>query len=75
MDRFIDSVVATADHVKAVRGSDKTINISFDEWNVWYQSRYNEVDRITDVARVAGRAAAARGRRTPSSTPSSSATC
>lgn len=49
MDRFIDSVVATADHVKAVRGSDKTINISFDEWNVWYQSRYNEVDRITAV--------------------------
>lgn len=49
MDRFIDSVVATADHVKAVRGSDKTINISFDEWNVWYQSRYNDVDRITAV--------------------------
>jgi alpha-N-arabinofuranosidase len=49
MDRFIDSVVATADHVKAVRGSEKTINISFDEWNVWYQSRYAEVDRITDV--------------------------
>ena len=48
MDRFIESVVATADHVKAVRGSDKTINISFDEWNVWYQSRYAEVDRITD---------------------------
>jgi alpha-N-arabinofuranosidase len=48
MDRFIDDVVATADHVKAVRGSDKTINISFDEWNVWYQSRYNEVDKITD---------------------------
>ena len=50
MDRFIDAVVATADHVKAVRRSDKTINISFDEWNVWYQSRYNEVDKITDVA-------------------------
>ncbi len=49
MDRFIDSVVATADHVKAVRGSEKTINISFDEWNVWYQSRYQEVDRITAV--------------------------
>ena len=48
MDRFIESVVATADHVKAVRGSDKTINISFDEWNVWYHSRYAEVDRITD---------------------------
>ena len=49
MDRFIDSVVATADHVKALRGSDKTMNISFDEWNVWYQSRYAEVDRITDA--------------------------
>lgn len=49
MDRFIDSVAATADHVKAVRGSEKTMYISFDEWNVWYQSRYNEVDRITDV--------------------------
>jgi alpha-N-arabinofuranosidase len=49
MDRFIEAVVATADHVKALRRSDKTINISFDEWNVWYQSRYHEVDRITDV--------------------------
>ncbi|TDN90722.1 alpha-N-arabinofuranosidase [Microbacterium sp. BK668] len=49
MDRFIEAVVATADHVKAVRDSEKTINISFDEWNVWYQVRYNEVDKITDV--------------------------
>jgi alpha-N-arabinofuranosidase len=48
MDRFIESVVASADQVKAVRGSDKTINISFDEWNIWYQSRYAEVDKITD---------------------------
>ncbi|MBW9094389.1 alpha-N-arabinofuranosidase [Microbacterium jejuense] len=49
MDRFIDAVVATADSVKAVVRSEKTINISFDEWNVWYQSRYHDVDRITDV--------------------------
>jgi alpha-N-arabinofuranosidase len=49
MDRFIESVIATADHVKAVRGSSKTLNISFDEWNVWYQSRFNEVDKITDA--------------------------
>ncbi|MFH8251372.1 alpha-N-arabinofuranosidase [Microbacterium sp. B2969] len=49
MDRFIEAVVATADSVKAVIRSDKTINISFDEWNVWYQSRYNDVDKITDV--------------------------
>jgi alpha-N-arabinofuranosidase len=48
MDGFIESVVATADHVKALRHSKKTINISFDEWNIWYLSRYNEVDKITD---------------------------
>jgi len=49
MDHFIRSVTATADHVKAVRGSDKTINISFDEWNIWYNSRYENVDKITGV--------------------------
>ncbi len=49
MDGFIESVVATADHVKAVLGSDKTINISFDEWNVWYIERYQNVDKITGV--------------------------
>jgi alpha-N-arabinofuranosidase len=36
MDRFIHQVVATADHVGARLSSDKRINISFDEWNVWY---------------------------------------
>ncbi|MFC5788752.1 alpha-N-arabinofuranosidase [Agromyces tardus] len=46
MDGFIETVVATADHVKAVVGSEKTINISFDEWNVWYLSRFQNVDRI-----------------------------
>jgi alpha-N-arabinofuranosidase len=49
MDRFIESVVATADHVKAVNGSAKTIDISFDEWNVWYIDRYHGVDKITGV--------------------------
>ena len=49
MDHFIESVVATADHVKAVTGSDKTINISFDEWNVWYLDRYHEVDKIEGI--------------------------
>ena len=50
MDHFIESVVATADHVKAVNGSSKTINISFDEWNVWYIDRYNTVDKIEGLA-------------------------
>jgi alpha-N-arabinofuranosidase len=46
MDRFIESVAATADHVRAVRRSTKTINISFDEWNVWYQDRFQQVDKL-----------------------------
>jgi alpha-N-arabinofuranosidase len=46
MDHFIETVVATADHVKAVVGSEKTVNISFDEWNVWYIERYHGVDKI-----------------------------
>jgi alpha-N-arabinofuranosidase len=49
MDRFIESVVATADHVKAVKGSSKTINISFDEWNVWSIDRFEKVDKITGI--------------------------
>ncbi|UVY84941.1 alpha-N-arabinofuranosidase [Brachybacterium sp. NBEC-018] len=39
MDHFIDSVVATADHVRAKLKKDKRIMISFDEWNIWYQHR------------------------------------
>jgi alpha-N-arabinofuranosidase len=39
MDRFIESVVATVDSVGAARKSRKQIDISFDEWNVWYQTR------------------------------------
>jgi alpha-N-arabinofuranosidase len=40
MDRFIDAVVATADHVGAKLRSRKKLKLSFDEWNVWYQSRF-----------------------------------
>ena len=36
MDRYIHEVIATADHVGAKLSSAKRINISFDEWNVWY---------------------------------------
>ena len=38
MELFIDGVTATADAVGAKLKSDKKINISFDEWNVWYQN-------------------------------------
>ena len=49
MDHFIETVVATADHVGAVRGSTRRIEISFDEWNVWYQSRFEQVEQIRGI--------------------------
>jgi alpha-N-arabinofuranosidase len=42
MDHFIDTVVATADATGARLRSSKKIDISFDEWNVWYQRRYSD---------------------------------
>ena len=41
MDDFIESVVATADAVRARGRHRKRINLSFDEWNVWYQRRFS----------------------------------
>ena len=38
MDRFITDVANICDFVKAKKHSDKTIHLSFDEWNVWYHS-------------------------------------
>ena len=42
MDAMIDSVVATVDFVKAKVRSSKTINLSYDEWNVWYHEPGDE---------------------------------
>ena len=41
-DTFIKSVAAICDSVKAKKHSNKTINLSVDEWNVWYHS--NDAD-------------------------------
>jgi alpha-N-arabinofuranosidase len=43
MDDFIKSVAAICDAVKGKKHSKKQINLSFDEWNVWYHS--NEQDQ------------------------------
>ncbi|GHH84155.1 alpha-N-arabinofuranosidase [Streptomyces sulfonofaciens] len=42
MESFIENVVATCDHVGARLKSGKRIDLSFDEWNVWYMSRFHE---------------------------------
>jgi len=38
MDSFIRGTIAICDAVKAKKRSKKTINLAFDEWNVWYRS-------------------------------------
>ena len=43
MDDFIHTVVSICDAIKGKKHSKKTINLSFDEWNVWYHS--NEQDQ------------------------------
>ncbi len=44
MDDFIKSVAAICDSVKAQKHSKKQINLSFDEWNVWYHSNQQDSD-------------------------------
>lgn len=51
MDSFIKTVISTCDYVKAKKRSKKTINLSFDEWNVWFHS--NEADRKIEPWSVA----------------------
>lgn len=44
MDAFIKSVAAICDAVKAQKHSKKQVNLSFDEWNVWYHSNGKKCD-------------------------------
>jgi alpha-L-arabinofuranosidase len=53
MDRFIDSVAAACDFVKAKKRSKKPMYLSFDEWNVWYHS--DEADRKSEPWQVGPR--------------------
>ena len=45
LDDFIYSVICACDYVKAKRRSKKKINLSFDEWNVWYHSNNRPFDK------------------------------
>lgn len=51
MDKFIKTVVDICDEIKAEKKSDKTVNLSFDEWNVWFHS--NEQDKKVERWQVA----------------------
>ncbi|OTP10289.1 alpha-N-arabinofuranosidase [Enterococcus sp. 10A9_DIV0425] len=43
MDQFISGVVAMCDAIKAKKHSKKQINLSFDEWNIWYHSAEHDL--------------------------------
>ncbi|TFC86519.1 alpha-N-arabinofuranosidase [Cryobacterium sp. TMT4-31] len=55
MKYFIDTVVATADHVKHKLRSKKTIQLSFDEWNIWYLDEHQASEEVNDEWRFAPR--------------------
>jgi alpha-L-arabinofuranosidase len=48
MDRYIRSVIATADYVAAKKRLAKKLSLSFDEWNVWYHSREDDQRLMAD---------------------------
>ena len=60
MDYFIESVIATADAVRAKGKHKKHIDLSFDEWNVWYQ-RGQDTEDQPHVIEKAGAGASTRG--------------
>lgn len=55
MQYFIETVVATADHVKHKLRSNKTLKLSFDEWNIWYLDEHRESDEVNDSWPIAPR--------------------
>lgn len=46
MDRFIRTVIATCDFVKAKRRAKKDMMLSFDEWNVWFHANAEDDDAM-----------------------------
>jgi alpha-N-arabinofuranosidase len=54
-DYFIESVIATADAVRAKGKHKKHINLSFDEWNVWYQRGLDTEDQPHNVIKAGWR--------------------
>lgn len=45
LDAYLEEVAGIIDEVRAERGITRPIGISVDEWNVWNQTRWNEVDK------------------------------
>ncbi|MBQ6595385.1 MAG: alpha-N-arabinofuranosidase [Clostridia bacterium] len=48
-DRFIRTVTAVCDYVKAKKRGRKDIMLSFDEWNLWYHSKRRDDDTMKNA--------------------------
>lgn len=46
LEDFIHTVECTIDYVKAKRRSKKQVNLSFDEWNVWYHTMARDNEKM-----------------------------
>ncbi|WP_165064902.1 arabinosylfuranosidase ArfA [Marisediminicola senii] len=50
-DYFIESVISTVDAVRAKGKHKKFVDLSFDEWNVWYQTGLDSDDQPHNVSK------------------------
>ena len=48
LERFIHTVISVCDYIKAKKRSKKTLNLSFDEWNVWFHSKSADHKEMAD---------------------------
>jgi alpha-N-arabinofuranosidase len=48
LESFIDAVVGAADHVGRRNRSEKKLQLSLDEWNVWYLKEHQEAAVVND---------------------------
>lgn len=46
LERFLRTVIATCDFVKAKKRSKKSLYLSFDEWNVWFHANQKDDDTM-----------------------------
>ena len=51
-EQFIKAVISTLDYVQGKRHAKKRLNISFDEWNVWYHSHGAEFEKWSEAPHI-----------------------
>ena len=52
LDNYIKTVVCVCDYIKGKKRSKKKINLSFDEWNVWYHSHGAEFEKWSEAPHI-----------------------